>query len=331
MTAPRDLYEVLGVAKTSSQEEIKTAYKKLASKLHPDKNQDDPTATAKFQELSAAYDTLSDANKRQMYDIGGSDAAHGGGSGWGQSFHQHFHHQQGDNIVAAVTVTLEEAAVGAKKTVKYTRVEQCTTCNGDGAKPGSPIVACQLCRGTGQQTIQQGPYRMSMICPSCEGTGKKPEHACQTCRGEGAVNKSATIDVDLPPGIDNGQQMRVNHKGSYGSGGFGNLYINISIQPHATITRTGSHLYTTINVPFTTAILGGSVNVTPLIGPEVVMKIPPLTQPGITMRVAGKGIKTVQVSTEGDFMVKINIALPTTLTDEQKTVIEKFVELSQEG
>lgn len=334
MVVKKDLYEVLGVSKTATQDEIKKAYKKLASRLHPDKNPDDPTATAKFQEISAANDILSDPSKREMYDIGGHDAANGQqhGGGWSQTFHQHFHQQpSGDNVVSVVDITLEEAATGVKKIVTYRRVEVCDTCDGDGAKPGSEMITCTTCNGTGQQTVRQGPYVMAMTCQSCNGKGKKPSAVCPSCRGAGAKNGMGEVEVSLPPGVDSGQQLRVAGKGGYGPGGPGNLYVNIRIQPHTTITRDGRHLYTTINVPFTTAILGGSINVATLLGPDVSMKIPPLTQPGVTMRVAGKGIKTVQNPTEGDFMVKVNVAMPTSITDEQKATIEKFVELSQEG
>ena len=330
----RDLYEVLGVAKTATQDEIKTAYKKLASRLHPDKNPDDPTATAKFQELSTAYDTLSDANKRQMYDIGGHDAANGhqGGGGWGHTFHQHFNQPApGENVISVVDISLEEAALGVKKSVKYNRVEQCTTCEGNGAKPGTPIIACKSCNGQGQRNVRQGPYIMTMMCPDCRGEGKRPETVCVDCHGAGAANKPHAVEVALPAGVDNGQQLRVTGQGGYGPGGSGHLYVNIRILPHATITRDGRHLYTTVDVPFTTAILGGSINVAPLIGPEVSMKVPPLTQPGVTMRMAGKGIKSIQSPTEGDFMVKINVVMPTSITNDQKAAIEKFVELSAQG
>jgi molecular chaperone DnaJ len=328
----RDLYKVLGVAKTATQDEIKKAYKKLASKHHPDKEGGD---TAAFQEISAANDILSDPTKREMYDIGGHDAANGHhqhGGGWNQTFHQHFNQPPaGENVVTVADITLEEAATGVKKVVTYRRVELCDPCNGEGAKPGTEIITCTTCGGKGQQTVRQGPYVMSMGCQSCGGKGKKPAEVCPSCNGAGARYGQGTVEVSLPPGVDTGQQLRVVGKGGYGPGGFGNLYVNIRIQPHATITRDGRHLYTTANVPFTTAILGGSINVATLLGPDVSMKIPPLTQPGVTMRVAGKGIKTVQNTTEGDFMVKVNVVMPTTITDEQKATIEKFVELSQEG
>lgn len=328
----RDHYEVLGVGKSASKDDIKKAYRKLASKHHPDKNPGDDKAKERFQEIQSAYDTLSDDQKKAHYDQFGHEGPQQHGRDPFSHFHQHFHQnfnqpEVGDTLLARTEITLQEAALGTKKEVCYARADKCNTCDGTGAKPGTDIDTCGTCNGSGIVSVRQGPMVMQMTCPHCQGQGKTIKDPCSDCHGQGVTRINETVEITIPAGIDHGQQLRVANKGSYGPGGYGHLVVQVIVKPHQTIERDGNTLRMTISIPFTTAILGGAEIVTPLIGDDISVRIPPGTQPGQVLRVAGKGIKTLQHKLEGDLMVTIRVTIPKDLTHDQKDLIQKYADL----
>jgi molecular chaperone DnaJ len=327
----QDYYEILGVKRNASADEIKKAYRKLASKNHPDKGGD----TAAFQAIQRAYDVLSDDDKRHQYDRLGPDFDQRGAGGPGpngfnpfeamrQHFSQHFREPTGENVHVYVDITLEEAARGVKKTVTYYRADNCDVCDGTGAKPGSKVTQCAHCGGAGQVMMKQGPFTVAVPCPACHGEGEHIEEECEACRGFGMVRKQHSVEIDIPAGVDVGQQVRVNGRGGYGPGGYGGLFVEIRIKPHATLTRDGNNLRTTVEVPFTTAILGGSATVKTLLDGDLSVKIPAGTQPETVLRVAGKGIKTVYNKNNGDLLITVKVKIPTNIDGELRTLIEKY-------
>lgn len=321
----RDCYEVLGIERSASADEIKKAYRKLASKHHPDKGGDKEA----FQEIQSAYDTLSDDQKKAHYDQFGHDGPQQQGHdpfSHFHNFHQHFNQPEvGDNLLSRVEITLAEAAAGLKKMVNYARADKCGKCEGTGAKPGTEVETCGTCQGHGVVSIRQGPMTMQMTCPHCHGQGKKIKEPCPDCQG-GLVRSMESIEVTIPAGIEHGQQLRVQNKGSYGPGGYGSLIVQVLIKPHPSITRDGNTLRGTIEIPFTTAILGGEHVVSPLIGDDINVRIPAGTQPGQVLRVAGKGIKTLNHPLEGDLMITVKVIIPKDITPKQKELIQQFSE-----
>lgn len=322
----KDHYEVLGIERSASADEIKKAYRKLASKHHPDKGGDKEA----FQEIQSAYDTLSDDQKKAHYDqYGHNGPQHQGHDPFSHfhNFHQHFNQPEvGDNLLTRVEITLQEAATGVKRQVEYARADKCGTCDGSGAKPGSTVDTCGTCGGQGMVTIRQGPMTMHVPCPHCQGQGKTIKEPCTDCHGRGVVRSQESIEITIPAGIDHGQQLRVHNKGSYGPGGYGSLMVQVLIKPHPTIERDGNTLRSTVEIPFTTAILGGEQVVTPLIGDDIKVRIPAGTQPGQILRVAGKGIKTLHHKLEGDLMITVKVTIPKEITPKQKEIIQQFLE-----
>jgi len=328
----KDYYELLGVPRNASQDDIKKAYRKLASTKHPDKG----GSTEEFQELQRAYEVLSDEGKRQQYNQFGAEFDQRGGGGGGgfnpfdAAFRHHFHQHQeptGENMHSFVEVTLEEVATGVKKTVTYYRADICDTCDGSGAKPGTKIHKCPHCGGVGHVQIRQGPFTMMAPCPACHGAGEKIDEPCTDCRGHGMIRKQNSVEIDIPSGIEAGQQIRVNGAGGYGPGGYGALFVEIRIKAHDRFTREGNNLRLDVEIPFHTAILGGTGKVKPLHGDDITVKIPAGTQPETVLRVAGKGIKTLHNKNNGDILIRVKVKIPANIDGEFRTLIEKYAAL----
>jgi molecular chaperone DnaJ len=323
----RDYYEVLGVAKDADQATIKKAYKKLASKHHPDKGGD----TAAFQEVQAAYDHLSDEQKRAHYDQFGHGAPQQQGHNPFHGFH-HFHDFQrreepiGESLLTRVEISLVETATGLKRTINYARADKCDTCDGSGAKPGTKPITCSTCGGQGMVSARMGGMTVQMPCPNCHGQGEMIEEKCPDCSGHGLKRVDETVDVTIPAGTEHGQQLRVNSKGNFGRGGYGHLMVQVLIRPHPVFTREGNNLHATVEIPFTEAILGAQHLFTPLLGDDISVRIPAGTQPGQALRVAGKGIKTLNHPLEGDLFLTVKVTIPKDLTQKQKDLIRQFSE-----
>lgn len=335
MSNKRDYYEVLGVKRDASADEIKKAYRKLASKHHPDKGGDTNT----FQEIQGAYDVLSDEEKRRQYDqFGhsqpGGQQYHDPFAHMREHFRQHFEQQSrdiGPDIQTRVDVTLEEVALGCTKSVTVRRPAQCKTCDGTGAKPGTDVKNCTHCDGTGHMFIRQGPMQMMTACPMCRGAGKIVEEHCGDCHGQGVVPETKTLEVKIPVGIEHGQSIRIGGQGGYGADGNGSLFIVVNVAQHPVFTREGNTLRMDLVVPFEQAVLGGESIIKPLTGNELSIKIPAGTQPETVLRVANRGVTTIHRKYPGDLLVRVKVAIPTSLTEAQEAVIKQYVDLKQKG
>ena len=352
----RDYYEVLGLSKGASEEELKKAYRKLAKKYHPDVNPGDKDAEAKFKEINEAYGILSDPEKKARYDqfgFAGVDPSYGGG-GYGGGFDGSFDFgdlgdifgsffgggfggggrarsgpQRGESLRTRLTITFEEAAFGCEKEVSIDRVEQCETCKGTGAAPGTSPETCPACGGSGQ--VQQrrqtpmGVFATTGPCPRCGGTGKIIASPCKDCGGSGQVRRRKTLKVTIPAGIDNGQIISLRGQGSAGKNGgpAGDLQIVITVQPHQLFRRDGADVYCNAPITFTQAVLGGEMEI-PTIDGKVKYDIPEGTQTGTTFRLKGKGIPNVNGRGRGDQFVTVYIETPRNLNREQKEALKKF-------
>ena len=362
----RDYYEVLGLERGASEDEIKRAYRKLAKKYHPDVNQGDAEAEARFKEVGEAYEVLSDPDKKARYDqfgfagvdpnyspgggygggFGGFDFGggsggfdfssifndfFGGGGGGSASGARYNAPQRGDNLVAQVEITFEEAAFGCEREINISRVETCTECGGSGAAPGSEPEICPDCRGTGQVRVKQTFMGMQMqsttTCSRCGGRGKIISTPCSVCRGKGKVRHNLKKTVTIPAGIDDGQSFRVQGEGHAGSNGGspGDLLVAVTVQPHAFFTRDGANVLCEIPITFPQAALGSEIEVPTLDG-KVRYNIPEGTQTGKTFRLKGKGIPYVGYKTRGDQYVTVVVETPTKLTSEQKELLRRFAE-----
>lgn len=365
--AKRDYYEVLGVAKNASEDEIKKAYRKLAMKHHPDRNQgDDKQAKAaeeKFKEVKEAYEILTDASKRAAYDRFGhagvdpsaAGAAAGGfrgGEGFG-SFADAFGDIFGDifnngrgggggggrngayrgaDLRYNMELTLEQAAKGYTTDIRVPSWESCETCKGSGAKPGTSAKTCGTCGGSGAVRITQGFFSIQQTCPTCHGSGKVIPDPCTACHGEGRIKKTKTLEVSIPAGIDEGQRIRLSGKGEPGMNGGppGDLYVEIRIKPHEIFQRDGDDLHCAVPISIVTAALGGEVDVATLEG-KIELTIPEGTQSGKTFRIRGKGIKGVRSSYPGDMYCHISVETPVRLNDKQKKLLRDFEVSLKEG
>lgn len=341
----RDYYDVLGVSKTASADEIKKAYRKLAMKYHPDRNGGDKDAEAKFKEIGEAYDVLGDEQKRANYDRFGKQGAnqqfHAGGFGgfgdlgdiFGEFFGQRTHYAtqprstKGADLRQVIEITLEQAATGYTAEISSPIWEKCETCDGTGSKSKSGKVTCTHCHGTGMIHTQQGFFAVQQTCPHCQGTGKVVSDPCNDCRGTGYQKKMKTLQVDIPAGIDSHQRIRVAGKGQPGSNGgpFGDLYVEVVIKPHQTFTRDGGNLHVEIPVDVSKAALGGEIDVPTLDG-TVSVSVPEGTQSGKVLRLRQKGIKSLRSGVEGDLYIHIIVQTPTNLTDEQKQLLRQLAQ-----
>ena len=370
MADKRDYYEVLGIQKGASEDEIKSAFRKMAMKYHPDRNPDNKEAEEKFKEVNEAYSVLSDPDKKEKYDrfgfagvdpnagfggAGGSGfggfGGFGGGSGFGgfedifnmftgggfggNSYGGNYNGPvEGADIQQRMNISFEEAVFGAKKKIKLTKNVECASCHGTGAKDGTSKHTCPSCGGRGQvETVQQtilGAMRSVRTCPTCHGTGEVIDIPCPECKGAGKVRKTVELTVDIPAGVGGGQNspvLTLRGQGEPGRNGGqpGDLYIVLNIQPHKTFSRSGDNLYTTIPVNFTQAALGDEVTIKGL-RENITCKIPSGTQPGTTLRLRGKGVRNARTGRTGDMMVKVNLVVPTNLTDGQKELLRQFGE-----
>jgi len=345
----RDYYEVLGVSRSAGDGEIKSAYRKLAMKCHPDKNPGDKDAEEKFKEAAEAYSVLADANKRSAYDRFGHAAVSGaaGGGGFDPNVFAEFDFsdilgnmfgfgdlfggrrrggpQRGADLRYDLEIPFEESARGAETTIQIPRQENCEACQGSGAAPGSSPSTCPQCRGQGQVRFQQGFFTVARTCPQCRGAGKIISKPCQTCRGAGRVTKDRKITVKIPAGIATGQQLRLQHEGEAGSAGgpAGHLYVVIHVEEHEFFRRDGINLFCEIPVNFTTLALGGDIQVPTLDGSESV-KVHEGTQTGTTLRLRGKGMPDVNGRGRGDLFATVQVQTPKKLTREQRKLVEQL-------
>ncbi len=351
--AKRDFYEVLGVAKNASDAELKKAYRRLAMKHHPDRNPGDSESEHQFKEAKEAYEVLSDAQKRAAYDQfghAGVDASGGGQGGFGgaggPSFTDIFGDVFGDifggrggsqsyrgaDLRYNLDLTLEEAVFGTSVKIRVPALEQCETCKGSGAKPGTTPSSCSTCGGRGQVRMQQGLFSIQQTCPRCHGRGSVIEDPCVTCKGQGRVERSKTLSVKVPPGVDTGDRIRLANEGEGGEAGGppGDLYVQIRVKPHAIFTREDSDLFCEVPISFATAALGGELEVPTLDG-KLSLKIPVETQTGKVFRMRGKGVKPVRGGTAGDLMCRVVVETPVALTRDQKELLEQFAASMEEG
>lgn len=356
--AKRDYYETLGVPKNASDDEIKKAYRKMAMKHHPDRNQGDTSAKAeeKFKEAKEAYEMLSDGNKRAAYDQyghAGVDPNRGGGHGaegfggfaeafgdiFGEAFGGRGRQQgggrqvyRGGDLSYAMEVTLEEAANGKEAQIRIPSWDECTTCKGNGAKPGTKPITCTTCHGHGQVQMRQGFFSVQQTCPQCKGTGKIIPEPCVACHGVGKTKNNKTLEVKIPAGIDDGMRIRSTGNGEPGTNGgpSGDLYIEIRLKKHEIFERDGDDLHCSVPVGFSTAALGGEIEVPTLAG-KAGIDIPDGTQHGKTFRLRGKGIKGVRSSYPGDLYCHIAIETPVKLTEHQRKLLKEFDESIRKG
>lgn len=349
----RDYYEVLGVDKSATPDEIRRAYRRLSKKYHPDINKE-PDADEKFKEIAEAYEVLSDEQKRAQYDqfghagsqgFGGSDfgSDFGGFSGFDDILNSFFGGggrrrdpnapRQGSDLQYTMTLTFEEAVFGKQTTIEIPREETCDTCNGSGAKPGTSPETCPHCSGSGQLNIEQntpfGRIVNRRVCNHCSGTGKIIKEKCHTCSGDGTVRRRKKIDVKIPKGVDDGQQLRVAGQGEPGINGGppGDLYVLFHVQPHEFFERDGDDIYCEMPITFAQAALGDEIEVPTLYG-KVKLKIPAGTQTGTRFRLRDKGVANVRGYGTGDQHVLVKVRIPTSLTERQKEILREFADIS---
>jgi molecular chaperone DnaJ len=345
--AKRDFYEVLGVAKTASADEVKKAYRKLAMKHHPDRNLEDKSAEEKFKEANEAYEVLSDEDKRAAYDRhghAGVDQNMGGGFGgagagnfsdvFGDVFGDIFgggarggqqRASRGADLRYTLELDLEEAVRGTKVQIRVPTLCSCETCSGTGAKKGTSIDTCRTCGGAGQVRVQQGFFSMAQTCPTCRGRGKVIKDPCNACHGQGRVEKSKTLEVKIPAGVDTGDRIRLAGEGEAGANGTpaGDLYVQVSVRQHKIFERDGADLYCEMPISFADAALGGELEVPTLDG-RVKLKIPEGTQTSKLFRLRGKGVAPVRGGSTGDLLCRVSVETPVQLTRRQKELLREF-------
>jgi len=365
MATKRDYYEILGVNKNASADEIKAAYRKLAMQYHPDRNKS-PDAEEKFKELSEAYAVLSDQNKRQQYDQFGHagidmrysqedifngadfedlfrDLGFGGFGGFGRGggiFDIIFGGRRegprrGSDLLYELAISFDEAASGKSVNMEVPRTETCDVCNGSGARPGTSPKTCQTCRGSGQVSRTQntpfGRFMTTSTCGTCRGSGNIIDSPCIECHGSGTVQRRRKLEVKIPPGVDTGTRLRVPGEGEAGEKGGppGDLYVEIQVKPHSIFTRSDDDVIMEAPISFTQAALGDEI-IVPTLDGKAKMKIPPGTQSGHVFRLKGKGFPRLHISGKGDQLVKIKVEVPTKLTEKQKQLLREFSEISGE-
>jgi len=345
--AKRDYYDVLGISKSASADEIKKAYRRLAMKFHPDRNSDDSDAEGKFKEAKEAYEVLSDSDKRSAYDQFGHDAARGTGGMGGQGgfssegFGDIFGDVFGDifgggrrsgpqvfrgaDLGYELRLDLEKAVSGDTVKIDVPSQVTCETCDGSGAKKGTQPLSCTTCGGAGQVRMQQGFFSIQQTCPACKGAGTMISDPCSSCHGRGRVRKTRTLSVKVPAGVDDGDRIRLSGEGEAGRNGGppGDLYVEVRVNPHKLFNRDGADLSCEVPISFATATLGGEVELPTLDG-NVSLKIPGGTQSGKVFRLRGKGVTIVRDPRKGDLFAQVEVETPVNLTSEQKDMLNKF-------
>lgn len=354
--AKRDYYEILGISKGASDDEIKKAYRKQAVKFHPDKNPGDKAAEENFKELGEAYEVLCDPQKRALYDQYGHaafDRRSGGGFGRGAGFHDPFEvfrevfgggsifgdlfgggqrdpsqPQRGDDLRYDMELTFEEAAHGCEKEISVTKLDRCEHCHGSGGEAGARAKSCPTCGGRGQVITSRGIFSIAQTCPQCQGAGRTIDKPCKTCRGSGRHEKTSKIKLRIPAGVDTGSRLRSSGNGEAGlrNGPSGDLYVILHVKPHDVFQREGEDLLCEVPVSFVQAALGAEVDVPTLEGKSAI-HIPAGTQPGTMFRLKGKGIKNLQGYGHGDLHVRINVEVPSHLSAAQKAKLQEFAGL----
>jgi molecular chaperone DnaJ len=346
---PRDPYDVLGVEREASEQQIKKAFRQLARELHPDVNAHDPDAEEKFKEAAEAYEILSDDERRATYDRYGHEGLRSGGyapnfdgfgsigdlfdaffgGGGGGGFGGRSGPMPGGDVAVAIEIDLLQAADGAKVEVSYEAVERCEHCSGNGAEPGTPIRTCDRCGGAGQlQASTRTPFGQmvrTVVCDVCDGDGRVPEQPCRQCRGRGRKASRRALDIDVPAGIANGQRIRIGGKGHAGEAGAqsGDLYVLVRVQEDKRFVREGDDLITALDVPAPVAALGGTLDV-PTLKDSASVELSPGTQPGEVLTIRGEGMPSLQRSRRGNLRVVVNVVIPRRLSDEQRELLEQL-------
>ena len=354
--AKRDFYDVLGVGKNASPEELKSAYRKLAVKHHPDKNPGDKISEDKFKEASEAYGILSDQEKKQNYDNFGHAAFEGGGGGRqsggfsGADFSDIFEdffgdfggeersrgrrssNNRGSDLRYDLSITLEEAYEGKKQDIKFSTTEKCNTCRGNGSKPGHSPDRCSYCKGSGKIRSNQGFFTVQQTCPQCNGNGEEITNPCNDCNGQGKKQASKKISVTIPKGVDDGTRIRLAGKGEAGSRGgtTGDLYLFINVNSHDLFKRSDENLFFEFPISIADAALGTTIEIPTIDGGKAKIKIPDGTQSGKQFRLKGKGMPFMRRGDYGDLYVQVNTEVPVTLNKQQKELLEKFREIENE-
>ncbi|MHC4514347.1 MAG: molecular chaperone DnaJ [Planctomycetota bacterium] len=361
MATKRDYYEVLGVERTSSEQEIKRAYRRLAMENHPDRNPGDAAAEQRFKEAADAYAVLSDQEKRSKYDQfghAGVDGTFGGApggfadisdifaafgdifgrGGGGSIFDQFFgggrerRARRGTSLRVDLELTLEDVARGVKKTLEIARHMPCETCGGNGCKPGTQPQTCDTCGGHGEVVRGQGFIQIRQTCPSCNGRGSQIQHRCPPCRGTGLTRKKSPISITIPPGIEEGHVERIHGQGEAGPTGGppGDLVVVIHVKPHKMFERRGDDLLVGVTISYCQAVTGDSVDLPTITGDTVVLKIPPGTQPGTRLRVRSQGLPRIDGYGKGNMVVQVQVAVPSKITPEQEKHLKQFDAIEQE-
>ena len=353
MTKKRDYYEVLGVNRDASEEDIKKAYRKLAMKHHPDRNPGSKEAEEKFKEAKEAYEVLCEPEKRRAYDayghaginpqMGGMGPDAAGFGGFAEAFGDIFSDifgggqgrgrssvYRGADLRYNLEITLEQAARGTETKIRIPTLETCETCHGTGAKPGTHPKTCETCHGAGTVRLSQGFFSIQQTCPTCHGSGKMVTDPCTTCRGAGRVKKHKTLSVKIPAGVDEGDRIRLTGEGEAGVNGgpAGDLYVVMHIKPHAVFQRDGDDLHCEMPVSFTLAALGGEIEIPTLEG-SAKIKVPAETQTGQVFRLRGKGVKGVRSSYPGDLLCEVVVETPVRLTERQKELLRELEDINQ--
>ena len=347
--AKQDYYELLGVAKNCSPEELKKAYRKLAMRHHPDKNPGDKKAEAHFKELSEAYEVLKDEQKRAAYDRFGHAAFEGGhgrgpgggdfgfGAGFADIFDEMFGefmggrrqqggNQRGNDLRYNLELTLDDAFAGKQTNIRVRSMVACEACDGAGAEAGSRPINCPTCHGQGRVRAQQGFFTLERTCPACQGQGRIIENPCKKCGGQGRVPKEKSLAVTIPAGVEDGTRIRLAGEGEAGfrGGAAGDLYIFLSIKPHRLFQREGNHIQIKAPIPLTVAALGGAIEVPVIDGGRVRLAIPAGTQSGHQFRLKGKGMSVLRSATRGDMMVEVKVETPVHLSKRQQDILKEF-------
>ncbi len=347
-----DYYQTLGVAKDASAQDLKKAYRRLAMKYHPDRNPDDHTAEEKFKNAKEAFEVLNNPQKRQAYDqyghagVDGSAGGFHGGHGdnfsdiFGDVFGDifgggrggHGRATRGADLRYNMELSLEEAVAGITKSIQVPTYVVCDTCDGGGAKPGSSPVTCSTCAGAGQVRMSQGFFSVQQTCPSCHGQGQIISDPCDDCHGEGRKRKTKTLSVKIPAGVDTGDRIRLSGEGEAGGPGAatGDLYVQVHVAEHSIFTRDADNLYCEVPISFTTAALGGELEV-PTLKSRVVLKVPPETQSGKLFRLRGKGVKSVRSGHTGDLLCRVIVETPVKLSKKQREILHSLDESMAEN